>query len=91
MLAASFVRLKENKNNGKRRYYWRDLRKRGEINIHVEKGSSKTKCKFKVILSKIQNNQSIKTDSATAGINYSQAKVFCTKTRLACVFKSGSE
>lgn len=46
MLAASFVRLKEDKNNGKQRYYWRDLKKRGKINIHAEMGSSKTKCKF---------------------------------------------
>lgn len=49
MLAESFVRLKENKNNGKQRYYWRGLKKRGEINIHGEKGSSKTKCNLKVI------------------------------------------
>lgn len=86
MLAASFVRLKENKNNGKRRYYWRDLKKWGEINIHAEKGSSKTKCKFKVILCAFQNNQGIKSDC-----NCSQAKVFCTKTRLASLFKSESE
>lgn len=65
MLAASFVRLKENKNNGKRHYHWGDLKKRGQINIHAEKGSSKTKCKFKVILSTFQNNQGIKSDSAT--------------------------
>lgn len=37
MLAASFARLKENKNNGKGRYYWHDLKKSGEINIHAEK------------------------------------------------------
>lgn len=65
MLAASFVRLKENKNNGKRRCYWPDLKKRGKINIHAEMGSRKTKCKCKVILSAFQNNEGIKSDSTS--------------------------